>query len=134
MRQAVWTRAGGQCEYCRLHQDDAFEGHEPDHVIAEQHRGPTHLENLALACWECNRRKGRNVASVDPVSAEIVRLFNPRSDQWQEHFKFEGLRIMPITAIARATEALLEFNSPEILALRSMLATVGRYPPPTGKV
>jgi HNH endonuclease len=124
----VRARAAGCCEYCRIHEDDAFESHEADHVIAEQHGGATTVENLAFACWECNRRKGPNISSIDPDSAEIVRLFNPRRDRWADHFQLEGARVLPKTAIGRATVALLRINSAENLAIREALRQIGRYP------
>ena len=45
LRSAVQIRAGGCCEYCGVNEDDAFEGHEADHVIAEQHGGETTSDN-----------------------------------------------------------------------------------------
>ena len=128
LRNRVRVRAGGCCEYCGLHEDDAFESHEADHVIAQQHRGKTSAENLAFACWECNRRKGPNLSSIDPESSEITRLFNPRYDHWADHFRVEGARIAPRTPIGRATVALLRFNSTENLVLRAALIDIGRYP------
>jgi len=128
LRNRVRARAAGCCEYCGLHQDDAFEAHEADHIIAEQHRGETTGENLAFACWECNRRKGPNLSSIDPQSGEITRLFNPRRDRWGDHFGLEGARILPRTAVGRATVALLRLNSKENLTLRAALCEIGRYP------
>ncbi len=46
--------------------------HEIDHVIAEQHHGPTTLENLALACFHYNNHKGPNVAGIDPESTKCA--------------------------------------------------------------
>jgi len=105
-----------------------FEPHEADHIIAEQHGGQTTRDNLAFACWDCNRRKGPNISSVDPESGEVVRLFHPRLQKWSEHFRLDGLRIIPLTPIGRATVALLRFNSPERLSVRAMLLQIGRYP------
>src|SRR5437868_14567714 len=96
--QEVWRRAGDACEYCQMPQ--AFYGtrHQIDHVIAEQHKGPTVLENLALACFPCNNHKGPNLSGVDPVSRKIVRLFNPRKDRWRRHFAWEGAHLRGKTA------------------------------------
>ena len=74
LRAAVRERAGGGCEYCRMPEAGAFFAHEPDHVIATQHRGQTELANLALACLQCKRFKGPNIASVDPETKRIVPL------------------------------------------------------------
>ena len=53
---------------------------------------------------------------------------NPRRDQWGDHFRLEGARILPRTAIGRATVALLRLDSTENLALRAALLEIGRYP------
>ena len=128
LRAAVRERAGGCCEYCRMPEAGAFFAHEPDHVIATQHRGQTELANLALACLQCNRFKGPNIASMDPQTNRIVPLFNPRIDLWAEHFRAEAGRIIPLTPIARATAALLNFDDPEREEVRRKLAQAGRYP------
>jgi len=128
LRLAVWQRAKGRCEYCLIHEADALLPHEPDHIIAAQHGGATTGENLALACYECNRLKGPNIASVDPESGQVVRLFHPRRDIWLEHFRLVGARLVPLTPQARATAALLRLNSPLRLADRQCLLNVGRFP------
>jgi 5-methylcytosine-specific restriction endonuclease McrA len=79
LKTAVRERASGCCEYCRMPEAGAFFAHEADHVIATQHRGQTDLDNLALACVQCNRFKGPNITSVDPETHRIVPLFNPRT-------------------------------------------------------
>lgn len=127
LRNTVRLRAASCCEYCLIHEDDVFESHEADHIIAEQHDGPTTPENLAFACWDCNRRKGPNLSSVDPDSGEVVRLFDPRRNQWSEHFRLDGFRIVPVTPIGRATIALLRLNSPARLSVRATLHQIGRY-------
>ena len=61
--------------------------HQPDHITAVQHGGRPAADNLALACCDCNLLKGPNIASVDPESGRMVRLFHPRRDKWAEHFR-----------------------------------------------
>ena len=58
LRRQVIERGQGRCEYCRVHQDDRLFAHEIDHIFAEKHGGQTEIENLGLACGECNRYKG----------------------------------------------------------------------------
>src|SRR5206468_2620167 len=58
LRGAVQARARCRCEYCLIHEEDAHFSHQPDHVIARKHRGPTELGNLAWACYLCNLLKG----------------------------------------------------------------------------
>ena len=128
LRAGVWERAAGRCEYCRTPEAGAFFAHEPDHIIATQHRGQTELGNLALACLQCNRLKGPNIASVDPETNRIVPLFNPRTDQRSDHFRIENGRILPLTPVARATVVLLNFDHPDREEARQKLAQAGRYP------
>jgi len=78
LRRLVAERAEGRCEYCRMPQLVSAFGHEPDHIIPIQHGGRTEVENLALACFRCNRHKGPNVGSFDPETGALVRFFNPR--------------------------------------------------------
>ena len=127
LRTAVRERAAGRCEYCGMPDEGAFFAHQPDHVIAVQHGGQTELENLALACIQCNRLKGPNIASVDPKTKRIVPLFNPRTERWSRHFRTDGGRIIPITPAGRATAALLNFSDPDREEARRNLWRAGRY-------
>jgi HNH endonuclease len=90
LRRQVQERAQGRCEYCLIHESDMYYPHEADHVIAEKHGGPTSLENLAWACFYCNRFKGSDLASVDPTSNKVVFLFHPREQRWNRHFRLNG--------------------------------------------
>lgn len=128
LRREVRERAGERCEYCLLVESQAFFPHEPDHLIAQKHGGKTVLANLALACFDCNRFKGSDIASIDSVTGEIVPLFNPRTQRWSEHFLLQDDgRIVPLTAVGRVTETLLRFNLPERLEVRARLLTLGEY-------
>ena len=128
MRYEVRERAHGCCEYCLLAEDDAYFPHESDHIISLKHRGLSVRENLAWSCFDCNRFKGSDIASLDPISGDLVPLFNPRKDSWHEHFQFEGGEILPLTPIGRATAALLKFNLPQRVEVRATLAQASRYP------
>ncbi len=76
LRALVRERAGNRCEYCRIHQDqDAFFKFPVDHIIALQHGGKTESDNLCLSCYRCNSHKGPNIASIDPETRDLVRLF-----------------------------------------------------------
>ena len=116
------------CEYCLVHADYAAFVHEIDHVIAQKHGGATATDNLAYACAQCNRFKGSNVAAVDPQTEDIVPLFNPRTQQWYDHLQLDGAVIVPLTAIGRATERLLQLNQIDRLLLRKELLAAGRFP------
>jgi len=132
LRRRVQMRAQGRCEYCLIHEDDSHFSHQPDHVIAQKHRGPTQEDNLAWACYLCNLLKGSDVASVDIETGRIERLFNPRTDSWAEHFCVEDGRIVPRTPLGRVTEYLLQFNQPQSVQERRWLIEAGRYPSEPG--
>ncbi|MCB0105322.1 MAG: HNH endonuclease [Caldilineaceae bacterium] len=120
MRRAVIERANGCCEYCGKPQISFF-AHEIDHIIAEKHRGSTTLENLALACFECNRFKGSDIASLDPLADELTPLFNPRTQLWETHFRYEQGVIVPLTAEGRVTVDLLRLNDDSRVQERTAL-------------
>lgn len=128
LREHVWKRSGSRCEYCQLQQAFADARHEIDQVIAEKHGGQTTLENLALACFHCNNHKGPNIAGIDSLSGQITRLFHPRSDQWKEHFRWQGPALVGITAVGRATVAVLQINVPDRLMHRMALIEEGIFP------
>ena len=128
LRQAVRDRAHGCCEYCKLSEADAFLPHEVDHTIAVKHGGETGLDNLCLSCFDCNRRKGSDLTSIDPEGGAIVPLFNPRQQRWEDHFRLNEALIYPLTAQGRVTIQLLRMNEPEQLEKRTVLIGLGRYP------
>lgn len=128
LRRAVRERANYRCEYCLLHEDDNFLPHEVDHIIAEKHRGETLLENLCLSCFDCNRNKGSDIASIDVETNRLTPLFNPRAERWSDHFRLNEAVIEPHTAIGRVTEYLLAMNNDEQVQKRSDLIELGRYP------
>lgn len=99
-----------------------------DHVIAIKHGGETSQDNLCLSCPDCNVYKGSDISSLDPVSGQISRLFNPRRDTWIVHFELQGAHIVPLTIIGRTTETLLRLNHPQRVLERMELIAVGRYP------
>ena len=79
LRRLVPERSGYCCEYCQISADVTFYAHEVDHVIALKHGSETIAENLAYACWRCNRYKGTDLGSFDPQTNEFSFLYNPRT-------------------------------------------------------
>jgi hypothetical protein len=125
LRRQVYDRAKGSCEYCWIPELAVLISHEVDHMIAEKHGGQTDEDNLALACTSCNKFKGSDLASIDPLNSEIVRLYQPRNDLWREHFQFQSGEILPLTAIGRVTVRLLQLNRSERVAVRRVLEQAG---------
>ena len=119
-QRLVRNRAENRCEYCRLHQDAApFLRFHIEHIQARQHIQDDSSDNLALACPDCNRHKGPNLATLDPNTREVVLLYHPRKDKLNDHFVMDGYYIRGITQIGIATEKLLKFNSDERVEMRS---------------
>ena len=134
LRRQVRERASNCCEYCLLPQDFAASAHQVDHVISEKHGGQSSLENLALSCAVCNRRKGSDIGAVDPQTGGLVPLFNPRTGRWADQFSLDGIHILGLTASGRATVELLRLNAFERLTERDALIRLGRFPlQPTGE-
>ena len=127
MRRLVTERADHRCEYCLLPGKVALHQHEPDHIVPRQHGGETHEDNLALACMRCNRHKGPNVGSFDPLSGELVPFFNPRTQRWADHFEWNGASIRPLTPEGRATAQILRLNDTDRVTERQHLKNVGLY-------
>jgi hypothetical protein len=120
-RSAVRARANGRCEYCLLREDDDVYTFHIEHIIAKKHRGETVLENLALACHQCNLHKGTDLTGRDPVDDKVTELFNPREQNWPEHFRFVGARIEGLTNAGRTTVYVLDINEDDRLELRELL-------------
>jgi hypothetical protein len=96
--------------------------------VAEKRGGATVARNLALACPYCNRHKGTDLGSLDPDTGALTPLFNPRTQDWHEHFTLDGARIAPRTAVGRVTALILRFNHPDRVLEREGLVRIGRYP------
>jgi hypothetical protein len=126
-------RAGGVCEYCRLPETASFLSFQLDHIIAVQHLGPFTEENLALACPECNQSKGPNLSGMNWETNEIVRLFNPRRDRWNDHFRWHGAILEGITPIGKVTVHVLGINVDLRVALRAALMKAGHFPRDPGE-
>jgi hypothetical protein len=122
-------RAVGRCEYCGLSQEGQEATFHIDHVIPLVAGGETVAENLALACVSCSLRKAARQTAIDPQSGEEVALYDPRRDTWHEHFQWDGVYLVGLTATGRATVEALNMNRVLILAIRREEAAVGRHPP-----
>lgn len=128
LRSEVELRANGICEYCRISIEDTYFGGEVDHIISIKHRGQTVSSNLALACQPCNRNKGSDLGSIPSASTELIRFYNPRTDNWSEHFRVNAnAEIITLTEIGEVTAFIFGFNEPERIAERLGLIEIGNY-------
>ena len=118
-RRRVRTRAANCCEYCQI-----SEKHSPvarlqiEHIIPRKHGGTDDLDNLALACVDCNLHKGANLTGIDPDSGEIVELYHPRRYHWSDHFAWAGVKILGLTPTGRTTVRVLDMNGEDRLQVR----------------
>ena len=129
LRRLVAERAKYRCEYCRIPESNSFYTFQVDHIISLKHGGATVDENLALACIICNRNKGSDLGTILDHSEDIIRFFNPRKDNWLDHFEVtdEGL-ILPKTLIGKATVKIFALNHPDSILERRLLMSLGSYP------
>ena len=124
LRQLVPQRAGKKCEYCQFPQTASLFAFEMEHIIAEKHDGITEAGNLALSCPCCNRFKGTDLGSIDPETGQLTAFFNPRLQQWSDHFRPEEGIIMPLTPEGRVTAKILQFNLLERILERKQLGSI----------
>jgi HNH endonuclease len=127
LRLLVAQRADYRCEYCWLPMASAIQHHEPDHIVPVQHGGISDDQNLAFACFRCNRNKGPNIGSFDPVTGLLTPFFNPRIHEWEAHFVWCGVVIVPLTPEARVTIKILRLNDEVRLQERQRLMQLNLY-------
>lgn len=113
-RAAVRERAGQCCEYCQRRQiNSPLIPLQIEHIIPRKHGGSDDLDNLALACAECNLHKGSNLTGIDPETNQIEPLYHPRREPWSAHFRWDGVCIVGLTPTGRTTVRVLDLNSSE---------------------
>lgn len=102
-----------------------------DHLRPRSLGGPTKEENLWLACSLCNDYKGNRVFAIDPETGLRARIFDPRRQEWNEHFEWaeKGLRIDGKTDVGRATVAALHLNRSSLVLARGLWVIAGWHPP-----
>ncbi len=128
LEMQVRRRAIGCCEYCGTPEAISSAPFQIDHVVAEQHGGPTIAANPALSCFACNHHKGPNLGGVDPKTRRKTWLFHPRRHKWSRHFHWDGAVLIGLTAIGRTTVAVLAINAPHRVAQRAAWIEEGNFP------
>ena len=130
----VREAAQNRCGYCLSPQHLVMARLEIEHMIPLSKNGSNDESNLWLACPICNGHKSDKIAAIDPKTQKSVSLFNPRFQNWSEHFRWieDDLKIQGITATGRATVSALRLaDDPDALVVRSFWIQVGGYPPET---
>jgi len=124
----VHQRAHFLCEYCQTSQRITGQAMHVDHIDPN---GDDSLDNLCLACGNCNLSKARATSAVDPATGEAAALFNPRTQIWSEHFEWtaDGTRLKGLTATGRVTIERLKINQDRVVDARVLWVYAGVHPP-----
>ncbi len=127
----IQDRANRCCEYCKFPLDFSHDAFHIEHIIPLVHGGTYELDNLAFACDGCNSFKWTFVDCIDPQTGLKTPLFNPRKDEWSEHFTWtEDFSIIQgNTSQGRATVNLLKMNRLGLINVRKALLLYGVHPP-----
>jgi 5-methylcytosine-specific restriction endonuclease McrA len=127
----VRQRANFLCEYCHASEKWQYVPFTVDHVIPLSKGGENSTDNLALACFHCNRQKSDKTTAFDEDYNTEVSLYNPRIDIWQEHFIWSAdtLYIIGLTPIGKVTIFTLGFNRQRIVSIRAADKDIKRHPP-----
>jgi hypothetical protein len=127
IKEFVHNRAGGCCEYCQTCEINIGQAMHVEHINPT--RGDD-LDNLCLACPNCNLSKAAAITAVDPETDREVPLFNPRNQKWIDHFEWNEnhTQIRGVSPIGRATAIRFKMNRPRIVLTRQRWAQAGLHP------
>ncbi|MGI8589350.1 MAG: HNH endonuclease [Chloroflexia bacterium] len=75
-KNLVAERAANLCEYCRSPVRYATDEFCLEHTEPRRYGGKTVLDNLAFSCQGCNSHKYTKTQAHDPITGEIVPLYN----------------------------------------------------------
>jgi hypothetical protein len=135
-RKFVRKRAKFLCEYCHSPEYLSPDRFTIDHILPQSLGGSDDLENLALACHRCNERHYNFITGIDPQTEVETSLFNPRKQQWSDHFIWskDGIIIIAKSMTGRATCKRFDFNDerrdePSIQTARRFWVEAGWHPP-----
>jgi HNH endonuclease len=113
LRRRVEKRARWRCEYCHAPQRVSGYRFHIEHIIPTAQDGSDVFPNRALACATCNLAKADKMVGTDPQTLAEVGLFNPRTQAWQDHFRWakDQHTLIGRSRTGRATVATLNMNS-----------------------
>ncbi len=131
LRQQIHKMADYCCGYCLTDQKISGAQMHLEHIIPSSQGGSSDKTNLWLACAWCNSFKGVQRDAIDPLTEQRVSLFNPITQNWFKHFRWsdDGLTIIGVTAIGRATVEALQLNNDYIIPARRHWVLAGWHPP-----
>ena len=127
----VAQRAAHLCEYCHAPESIFNFPFEVEHIIPPNRGGSDDETNWALACRSCNLHKAHHLDGADAETGVVAKLFHPRQDRWEEHFRIDAATtsILGRTPVGRATVERLRLNRASQLAARRQWMRLGLFPP-----
>lgn len=133
LRREVAAKSLYRCSYCLTSERVVGALFTVDHIVPESLGGVTTPENLCLACWGCNLTKQDRIVAPDSQTGEVVRLYNPNTENWRAHFEWRdgGLLIAGLTPTGRATVSALKLNRIPLVNARRLWIDAGWHPPAT---
>lgn len=131
IRSFVQDRAQGCCEYCLAQEKFSHDPFSVEHIIPVIKGGGDDPENLAWSCLGCNNFKFTATIAYDLLTGQMVPLFNPRKDLWNDHFRWsiDFSWVIGLTPSGRATIDRLRLNREGLVNMRKVLAEAGKHPP-----
>jgi hypothetical protein len=130
-KKRVREAAKNRCGYCLSLQRLIPIIFQIDHILPVIEGGTDEEDNLWLLCGACNNAKSDKTSSFDEETKTFVPLFNPRTQDWNQHFEWssDGLYIIGKTAVGRATVTELKLNAALQIIARQNWVTAGWHPP-----
>jgi HNH endonuclease len=131
IRRLVQLRAKGYCEYCFCHKDFTTTPFCIEHTLPKAFGGTDDESNLAYACGGCNGHKHTKIKATDPVTNALTDIFNPRQQEWQDHFVWNDTftLIIGISDVGRTTIEALKLNRFPVVNVRKGMIAMGMHPP-----
>lgn len=128
IKKFIFERANACCEYCQTCEYNTGQAMHTEHIIPNN---GDNIDNLCLACPNCNLAKSAAIEALDTLTNEVVPLFNPRNQMWSDHFEWspDGLFLHGKTATGRATIIRLKMNRERIIRARQNWIIAGTHPP-----
>ena len=131
LKNKIRRQAKNRCGYCLTPQEIISMTFEMEHLRPIADGGTDEEENLWLACRNCNGFKHAKTKAFDPITETEVLIFNPRIQNWHEHFEFsqDKTKIIGKTPCGRATVIALRLNYEQAVIARKIWVKFGLYPP-----
>ena len=130
-REKIRKSAHNRCGYCLAPQDLVYADLHFDHIEPFSKGGGEREENFWLLCPKCNYAKADKTDGFDEETGSRAPLFNPRTQNWHEHFEWssDGLYIVGQTATGRVTVIEANLNNDLFLRVRRNWISAGWHPP-----